>query len=93
MEARTPVAAAARGKIFKAPKRCGRGVPEITNAYKDKKCSCRRDKAIVFCRVCGFHCHGRIRLTCEQHPRVTFLLDLSECPRCHTSAFLDEYKV
>ncbi|CAG4935234.1 unnamed protein product [Colias eurytheme] len=85
----TPVVAAAAGMIFKAPKRVGRGVPGIMDTY-NKKCSCRRDKTMVFCRACGFYCHGRIRLKCEQHPRVTFLLDITECPRCHSSVFLDE---
>lgn len=65
----TPVVAAAAGKVFKAPVRTGRGVPEITDVYT-KKCSCSRDKTIVFCRACGYYCHGRIRLKCEQHPRV-----------------------
>lgn len=65
----TPVVAAAAGKVFKAPSRVGRGIPEIPGAYS-KKCSCRRDKSIVFCRACGYYCHGRIRLKCEIHPRV-----------------------
>lgn len=66
----TPVVAAAAGKILKAPVRAGRGVPEITDAYT-KKCSCRREKTIVFCRACGYYCNGRIRLQCEKHPRVS----------------------
>ncbi|XP_059061537.1 uncharacterized protein CG13380 [Achroia grisella] len=86
----TPVVAAAAGKIYKIQKRVGRGVPKIAVAYI-KKCSCNREKTIVFCRACGYYCNGRIRLKCEQHPRVTFLLDISECPRCHSSVFLDEY--
>ncbi|KPJ19371.1 hypothetical protein RR48_10998 [Papilio machaon] len=85
----TPVVAAAAGKILKPSKRSGRGVPQITDVYT-RKCSCRRDKTMVFCRACGYYCNGRIRLKCEQHPRVTFLLDISECPRCHSSVFLDE---
>lgn len=68
----TPVVAAAAGKVFKAPDRPGRGVPEINVAYT-KKCSCRREKTIVFCRACGYYCHGRIRLKCEQHPRVSLI--------------------
>nr|XP_026493562.1 uncharacterized protein CG13380 [Vanessa tameamea] len=86
----TPVVAANAGKIYKVATRVGRGIPEITKAYT-KKCSCRREKTIVFCRACGYYCHGRIRLKCETHPRVTFLLDIAECPRCHSSVFLDEY--
>ncbi|KPI98382.1 hypothetical protein RR46_09598 [Papilio xuthus] len=85
----TPVVAAAAGKILKPSKRSGRGVPQITDVYT-RKCSCRRDKTMVFCRACGYYCNGRIRIKCQQHPRVTFLLDISECPRCHSSAFLDE---
>ncbi|XP_049872183.1 uncharacterized protein CG13380 [Pectinophora gossypiella] len=88
----TPVVAAAAGKALKAPNRVGRGVPEIVDAYL-KKCSCSRQKKIVFCRACGFYCNGRIRLKCDLHPRVTFLLDIAECPRCHSPAFLDEYNV
>lgn len=65
----TPVAAAAAGEVYKAENRVGRGVPEITGAYM-KKCSCTRDKTIVFCRACGYYCNGRIRLKCEKHPRV-----------------------
>ncbi|CAG4943444.1 unnamed protein product [Parnassius apollo] len=86
----TPVVAAAAGKISKPSKRVGRGVPLINNAY-NTKCSCHRNKTMVFCRACGYYCHGRIRLKCELHPRVTFLLDITECPRCHSSIFLDEY--
>lgn len=71
----TPVVAAVAGKVFKAPVRIGRGVPEITEAYR-KKCSCRRKKTIVFCRACGYYCHGRIRLNCAQHPRVSFVFYL-----------------
>uniref|UniRef100_A0A2A4JL75 Uncharacterized protein n=1 Tax=Heliothis virescens TaxID=7102 RepID=A0A2A4JL75_HELVI len=86
----TPVVASAAGKVYKVPNRLGRGVPELTDVYT-KKCSCNRDKTIVFCRSCGYYCNGRIRLICEKHPRVTFLLDIAECPRCHSSLFLDEY--
>ncbi|XP_063382813.1 uncharacterized protein LOC134669231 isoform X2 [Cydia fagiglandana] len=86
----TPAAAAAAGKVYKVGSRVGRGVPNIAEAYM-KKCSCKRDKAIVFCRACGYYCNGRTRLKCEQHPRVTFLLDITECPRCRCSSFLDEY--
>lgn len=71
----TPVVAAAAGKVLKAPVRAGRGVPEIIEAYTNK-CSCRREKTIVFCRACGYYCHGRIRLKCEQHPRVSVNLFL-----------------
>ncbi|KAI5643855.1 hypothetical protein NE865_04031 [Phthorimaea operculella] len=93
METRTtPVVAAAAGKVLKTSNRAGRGVPEIADAYA-KKCSCRRDKTIVFCRACGYYCHGRTRLKCEMHPRVTFLLDIAECPRCHSPSFLDEYLI
>lgn len=77
----TPVVAAAAGKIFKAPVRAGRGVPEITEAYI-KKCSCRREKTIVFCRACGYYCHGRIRLKCEQHPRVSEINFIEGGYRC-----------
>nr|XP_034833357.1 uncharacterized protein CG13380 [Maniola hyperantus] len=91
MESTTPVAAAAAGKAFKVDRsRVGRGIPDITAMY-NKKCSCRREKATVFCRACGYYCHGRVRLKCEIHPRITFLLDINECPRCHSSAFLDEF--
>lgn len=86
----TPVVASATGKFYKVSKRLGRGVPEVPQVYT-KKCSCNRDKTIVFCRSCGYYCNGRIRLKCEIHPRVTFLLDISECPRCHSAVFLDEY--
>ncbi|RVE49970.1 hypothetical protein evm_005438 [Chilo suppressalis] len=86
----TPVVAAAAGKLNKASNRRGRGVPFITDAY-NKKCSCYREKTIVFCRACGYYCNGRIRLKCEEHPRVTFLLDIAECPHCNSTAFLDEY--
>lgn len=67
--ASTPVVAAAAGKVYKVPSRVGRGVPDIQDIYM-KKCSCYRDKTIVFCRACGYYCNGRIRLKCEQHPRV-----------------------
>ncbi|KAJ0175063.1 hypothetical protein K1T71_009204 [Dendrolimus kikuchii] len=86
----TPVVASAAGQIQKHENRIGRGVPEVTEAYL-KKCSCSRKKTIVFCRACGYYCNGRIRLKCEIHPRITFLFDITECPRCHSSVFLDEY--
>lgn len=66
----TPIVAAAAGKAHKFSGRMGRGIPEINNTYT-KKCSCRRDKTIVFCRACGYYCNGRIRLVCEIHPRVS----------------------
>ncbi|CAH2267298.1 jg14765 [Pararge aegeria aegeria] len=92
MDSATPVVAAAAGKLLRVDNRSrvGRGVPEITEIY-NKKCSCRREKTIVFCRACGYYCHGRVRLKCPKHPRVTFLLDITECPRCHSSICLDEY--
>lgn len=67
----TPVVAAAAGKILKPSKRSGRGVPQINEIYT-KKCSCSRDKTMVFCRACGYYCNGRIRLKCQQHPRVSY---------------------
>lgn len=67
----TPVVASATGKFYKVSKRLGRGVPEVPQVYT-KKCSCNRDKTIVFCRSCGYYCNGRIRLKCEIHPRVSF---------------------
>lgn len=86
----TPVVASATGKVYKVPKRLGRGIPEVKEVYI-KQCSCNRGKTIVFCRACGYYCNGRIRLKCAVHPRVTFLLDIAECPRCHSPVFLDEY--
>ncbi|CAF4826966.1 unnamed protein product [Pieris macdunnoughi] len=92
MEKTTPIVAAKAGIISNGPKRFGRGAPEIPTAYKnDNICFCSREKAIVFCRACGFYCHGRIRIRCKQHPRVSFLLDITECPRCHSSVFLEEH--
>lgn len=69
----TPVVAAAAGIIYKSSKRTGRGVPQITNVYAEK-CSCDRNKTMVFCRACGYYCHGRVRLTCKQHPRVSYFI-------------------
>lgn len=67
--ATTPIVAAAAGKIYKIGSRVGRGIPTIIDTYSNK-CSCRREKTFVFCRSCGYNCHGRIRLKCEAHPRV-----------------------
>ncbi|CAB3244615.1 unnamed protein product [Arctia plantaginis] len=86
----TPVVASATGQVYKIPNRLGRGVPDVKDVYT-KKCSCTRDKTIVFCRACGYYCNGRIRLKCDVHPHITFLLDIAECPRCHSSLYLDEY--
>lgn len=76
----TPVVASATGQVYKIPNRLGRGVPEVKDVFK-KKCSCSRDKTIVFCRSCGYYCNGRIRLQCDVHPHVSEIciaLDKSE---------------
>lgn len=79
MEKTTPIVAAAAGSVRKKmANRIGRGVPEVTDAYS-KKCSCNREKATVFCRSCGFYCNGRIRLKCQQHPRVSIVYILNPC--------------
>ncbi|VVC96965.1 unnamed protein product [Leptidea sinapis] len=88
---KAPTIADTSKKAYKLSKRLGRGIPTITSAYGNI-CSCNRAKAIVFCRGCGYHCQGRIKLKCQQHPHVTFLFDIAQCPKCYTSVYLDEHR-
>lgn len=54
-------------------KKLGRGTPGISKLYNDK-CSCHREKVMVFCRSCGYHIqNSRVALPCVIHPRVSII--------------------
>ena len=45
-------------------------------------CICDRPQQLVMCQGCGYTLDGRVRLQCPAHPLITFLLDLTACPKC-----------
>lgn len=45
-------------------------------------CICQRPKTLLTCHKCNFRLVGRVRQTCPIHPRTSFLMDLSQCPKC-----------
>ncbi|KAI9552016.1 hypothetical protein GHT06_022353 [Daphnia sinensis] len=57
------------------------------------KCICHRPLVSVLCRNCGYRLSNcRKKIKCEEHPNVSYIQDLTECPQCHNSNdYLHEY--
>ena len=45
-------------------------------------CICLRPLKLILCPVCGYTTTGRLRKTCQVHPKDLYLLDVDACPRC-----------
>ncbi len=58
----------------------GRGIAKV-NIQPDK-CLCQRPYSHVICLNCGHLMFGRVRYQCPKHKMVTFLIDITHCPRC-----------
>jgi hypothetical protein len=48
----------------------------------EKMCICLRPLKLILCPVCGYTTTGRLRKTCQVHPKAVYLLDVDACPRC-----------
>jgi len=59
----------------------------------EDSCICVRPLKLILCPVCSYTTTGRLRKTCQVHPKDVYLLDLAACPRCkETNKFiLKEY--
>ena len=65
-------------------------VPDAPGAVDS--CICDRPQQLVMCQGCGYTLDGRVRLQCPVHPLITFLLDLTACPKCKGAvALLKEF--
>jgi len=49
---------------------------------REKMCICLRPVKLILCPVCGYTTTGRLRKTCQVHPKAVYLLDVDTCPRC-----------
>jgi len=63
------------------------------NEPDEDSCICVRPLKLILCPVCSYTTTGRLRKTCQVHPKDVYLLDLAACPRCkETNKFiLKEY--
>ncbi|EFX83414.1 hypothetical protein DAPPUDRAFT_315898 [Daphnia pulex] len=61
--------------------------------FESDKCVCQRPLVSVMCRNCGYRLSNcRKRIKCSEHPNVSYIQDLTECPQCHNSNdYLHEY--
>ena len=58
-------------------------VPDAPKTVETRpSCICDRPQQLVMCQGCGYTLDGRVRLQCPAHPLITFLLDLTACPKC-----------
>jgi len=48
----------------------------------EKMCICLRPLKLILCPACGYTTTGRLRKTCQVHPKAVYLLDVDTCPRC-----------
>ncbi|XP_011329538.1 uncharacterized protein LOC105274801 [Ooceraea biroi] len=51
-------------------------------------CICYRPHCNIICNGCGFWTKGRVRYMCPQHPKIVFLHDHAQCPRCRSYSFM-----
>jgi len=60
----------------------------------NSSCICLRPLKLILCPVCANTTTGRIRKTCQVHPKALYLLDIEACPRCKENKFiLKEYEL
>ncbi|XP_029662466.1 uncharacterized protein CG13380 [Formica exsecta] len=52
------------------------------------RCICYRPHSNIICHGCGFWTRGRVRYCCPQHPKIVFLYDYAQCPRCKSYDFM-----
>jgi len=61
---------------------------------QNSSCICLRPLKLILCPVCANTTTGRIRKTCQVHPKALYLLDIEACPRCKENKFiLKEYEL
>ncbi|XP_023229139.1 uncharacterized protein CG13380-like [Centruroides sculpturatus] len=71
----------------------GIALPSQMIDQNDKQCICERPKGVIFCTSCGMFDKGRIRTSCEIHPRMIYLMDWDNfCPNCRGQMTLVEYQ-
>ncbi|XP_011878180.1 PREDICTED: uncharacterized protein CG13380 [Vollenhovia emeryi] len=63
-------------------------ITEKDDSNEPLKCICFRPYSHIICNGCGFWTKGRVRHDCPQHPKIVFLYDHSQCPRCKSYAFM-----
>jgi len=72
-----------------------KGEADIENELlqdQNSSCICLRPLKLILCPVCANTTTGRIRKTCQVHPKALYLLDIEACPRCKENKFiLKEY--
>ncbi|XP_024894137.1 uncharacterized protein LOC112468940 [Temnothorax curvispinosus] len=61
---------------------------EIPNSDAASECICYRPHSNIICNGCGFWTKGRVRYCCPQHPKIVFLHDHAQCPRCRSYDFM-----
>jgi len=59
---------------------------------EDSLCICLRPLKLILCRVCSNTTTGRLRNTCQVHPKALYLLDIEACPRCKETK-MKEYEL
>ncbi|XP_014477831.1 PREDICTED: uncharacterized protein CG13380 [Dinoponera quadriceps] len=58
------------------------------NPSMSSDCICYRPHSNIICNRCGFWIKGRVRYYCPQHPKIVFLHDHHQCPRCKSYDFM-----
>ncbi|KAL7296495.1 uncharacterized protein LOC106660049 [Trichogramma pretiosum] len=70
----------------------GRGIANFT--VPSKNCLCERRYKNIICLNCGHLMFGRVRYQCPKHKMITFLIDITNCPKCKCFEFmLNEFEV
>ncbi|XP_036145286.1 uncharacterized protein CG13380 isoform X2 [Monomorium pharaonis] len=63
-------------------------VKNVPSLDASSECICYRPHSNVICNGCGFWSRGRVRNSCPQHPKIVFLHDYDQCPRCKSYDFM-----
>ncbi|XP_011139038.1 uncharacterized protein LOC105182931 [Harpegnathos saltator] len=58
------------------------------NPNASSECICYRPHSNIICNGCGFWTKGRVRYYCPEHPKIVFLHDHEQCPRCRSYDFM-----
>jgi len=69
-------------------------IEKVVLREQNSSCICLRPLKLILCPVCANTTTGRIRKTCQVHPKALYLLDIEACPRCKENKFiLKEYEL
>ncbi|XP_058789193.1 uncharacterized protein CG13380 isoform X2 [Phymastichus coffea] len=70
----------------------GRGFGKFDKIGSD--CICNRPYSHIICLNCGYLMFGRVRYGCPKHKMVTFLIDITNCPKCKAFEYmLEEFTI